>query len=141
VVPPFLAEGGGPRFGIRRGSWEDNWGVDGTGNSGMVPADDPVEPVVGLLELLENLSENRSSLGSDIGPPSQYSGWCCSVYCRRWDGSSIDGAKLGRGGLGGGGPFPSERSPTGLFGLLPGPFGSEVLPGKGRCCRKPPEVF
>lgn len=119
----------------------------------MVPADGPVEPVVSLLGLLENLSGESSSLGSDVRPPSQYSGWCCSVYCRRWDGSSIEGTKLGRGGLGGGGPFPNERSPTGLFGLLPGPLGSEVLLGKRRCaddigntggidcCRKPPEVF
>lgn len=68
----------------------------------MVPVDGPVEPVVSLLELLENLSEESSSLGSDVGPPSQYSGWCCSVYCRLCGESSIDGTKLGRGGLGGG---------------------------------------
>jgi len=65
----------------------------------MVPADDPVEPVVGLLEPLKNRSGRCSSLGGDIGPPSQYSGWCCSVNCARCDGSTIDGTMLGRGGL------------------------------------------
>ena len=65
----------------------------------MLPAEELVEPVVGLLEPLENLSEKRSWFGVDVGLPSQYSGCCCSVNCARCDGSIMDGTKLGRGGL------------------------------------------
>lgn len=76
-----------------------------------------MDPVVGLLDPLEYLSENRSWPCGDM--LSQYSG-CCSDNCSRCEGWTREGTKFGRGGLCGGGPLPPESSGDGLFVLLPG---------------------
>lgn len=58
MAPPFRAEGGGPRFPLLRGiAGEVIWG-EAMGKSGILPAEDPEDVVVGLLEPLEYRSEN-----------------------------------------------------------------------------------
>ena len=46
--PPFLAEGGGPRFAARRAGKDDILkigGIEATGKSGMLPVEERLESV------------------------------------------------------------------------------------------------